>query len=92
MWHARELADGIPGATLIHRPTGGHTLLHEIPQVVTEAISSAIAAGSHALAAGSGACDPRASTAKEPPSGDLRTDHCDSAFMASPIEVEERVS
>ncbi|MCV7401590.1 alpha/beta hydrolase [Mycobacterium fragae] len=58
MWHARELADSIPGATLIHRPTAGHTLLHEIPQVVTEAINSAIAAGSHALAAGSGACDP----------------------------------
>lgn len=93
MWHARELADGIPGATLIHRPTAGHTLLHEIPQVVTEAISSAIAAGSHAFAAGSGAYDPDASTAKEkPPGGDFRIDHCDSASMASPIEVEERVS
>ena len=45
--HARELADGIPGATLIHRPTAGHGLLHEVPQVVTEAISSAIGAGSH---------------------------------------------
>jgi pimeloyl-ACP methyl ester carboxylesterase len=50
MCHARELADGIPGATLIHRPTAGHTLLHEIPQVVTGAISSAIAAGSRVLA------------------------------------------
>jgi len=50
MWHTRELADGIPGATLIHRPTAGHTLLHEIPQVVTGAISSAIAAGSRVLA------------------------------------------
>jgi pimeloyl-ACP methyl ester carboxylesterase len=44
MWHARELADGIPGATLIHRQTAGHTLLHEVPQVATGAISSAIAA------------------------------------------------
>ncbi len=51
MWHARELADGIPGATLIHRPTAGHTLLHEIPRVVTEAISSVIAAGGTALTA-----------------------------------------
>jgi hypothetical protein len=46
MRHARELADGIPGARLIHRPAAGHTLLHEIPQVVTGAISSAIAADS----------------------------------------------
>src|SRR5262249_7272666 len=53
MWHARELADGIPGATVIHRPTAGHTLLHEVPQVVTGAISSAIADGGPALAAGS---------------------------------------
>jgi pimeloyl-ACP methyl ester carboxylesterase len=50
MCHARELADGIPGATLIHQPTAGHTLLHEIPQVVTGAISSAIAAGRRVLA------------------------------------------
>ena len=45
--HARGLADGIPGATLIYRPNAGHSLLHEVPQVVTGAISSAIAAGSH---------------------------------------------
>jgi pimeloyl-ACP methyl ester carboxylesterase len=45
MCHARQLAAGIPGATLIHRPTAGHTLLHEIPQIVTAAINSAIAAG-----------------------------------------------
>lgn len=51
MWHTRALADGIPGATLIHKPTAGHTLLHEIPQVVTEAINSAIAAVCPALAA-----------------------------------------
>jgi pimeloyl-ACP methyl ester carboxylesterase len=50
MCHARELADGIPAARLIHQPTAGHTLLHEIPQVVTEAISSAIAADSPILA------------------------------------------
>jgi pimeloyl-ACP methyl ester carboxylesterase len=43
--HARELAAGIPGATLIRQPNAGHTLLHEIPHVVTGAISSAIAAG-----------------------------------------------
>src|SRR5262249_8713452 len=53
MCHARELADGIPGATHIHRPTAVPSLLHEIPQVVTAAISSAIAAGGPALAAGS---------------------------------------
>lgn len=53
MWHAHELADGIPGATLIHRPTAGHTLLHEIPRVVTAAINSAIAAGGPALVPGS---------------------------------------
>jgi pimeloyl-ACP methyl ester carboxylesterase len=51
MCHARELAAGIPGATLIHRPTAGHALLDEVPQVVSEAISSAIAAGSPVLAA-----------------------------------------
>ena len=48
--HARQLATGIPGATLIHRPTAGHTLLHEIPQIVTAAINSAIAAGRRVLA------------------------------------------
>jgi len=53
MWHARELADGIPGARHIHRPTAGHTLLHEVPQVVTGAISSAIVAGSSARVPGS---------------------------------------
>lgn len=47
MWHARRLADGIRGATLIHRPTAGHTLLYEVPEVVTGAISSAVAAGGH---------------------------------------------
>ena len=50
MCHARQLATGIPGARLIHRPTAGHTLLHEIPEVVTAAISSAVAAGRRVLA------------------------------------------
>jgi len=50
MCHARELAAGIPGATLIHRPTAGHALLDEVPQVVSRAITSAIAAGSPVLA------------------------------------------
>jgi pimeloyl-ACP methyl ester carboxylesterase len=49
MCHTHELADGIPGATLIHRPAAGHTLLHEIPDVVTEAISSDISVGSSVL-------------------------------------------
>lgn len=93
MSHAHELADGIPGATLIHWPTAGHTLLHEIPQVVTEAISSAIAAGGSALPSRSQVNDPGASAMSEKPSGsDFRIDHCDSAFNASPVEIEERVS
>jgi len=50
MCHARELAAGIPGATLIHRPTAGHALLDEVPQVVSGAISSAIAAGRRVVA------------------------------------------
>jgi pimeloyl-ACP methyl ester carboxylesterase len=87
MWHARELADGIPGATLIYRPTAGHTLLHEIPQVVTEAISSAIAAGG------------AAPTARRPLSRLPRSDAAacvgsggDSAPKAPSVEVEELVS
>lgn len=40
---ARDLAAGIPGSTLIHRPTAGHMLLHEVPQVVSGAINRAIA-------------------------------------------------
>ena len=96
-WHARELADGIPGATLIYRPTAGHTLLHEIPQVVTGAISSAIADGNPVAGPGSqyhsGAYDPRASAASQMPlDGDFRIGHCASAFKASPVEAEERVS
>jgi pimeloyl-ACP methyl ester carboxylesterase len=50
MCHARELAAGIPGARLICRPTAGHTLLHEVPRLVTEVISCAVAAESPVLA------------------------------------------
>jgi pimeloyl-ACP methyl ester carboxylesterase len=46
MCHARKLAAGIPGAMLICRPTAGHTLLHEVPQLVTGAITCAIAGDS----------------------------------------------
>ncbi|WP_082958733.1 alpha/beta fold hydrolase [Mycobacterium sp. E3198] len=91
VWHARQLADGIPGATLIHRPTAGHTLLHEVPQVVTGAISSAIAVGSPGLAAGGQvSLSPRSGAVTRGP--DFRIDHRDSAAMASPIEAEERAS
>ncbi len=87
IWHARELADGIPGATVIHRPTAGHTLLHEIPQVITAAISSAIAGGGAALA-------PRSQVSRLAQSDALAciVDHCASASKASPAEGEERVS
>jgi pimeloyl-ACP methyl ester carboxylesterase len=60
-WHARDLADGIPGATLIHRPTAGHMLMHEVPQVVTGAISCAIAAGRPVLAPGNQVSEGRVS-------------------------------
>jgi pimeloyl-ACP methyl ester carboxylesterase len=40
--HAHDLAAGIPGAMLVHQPGAGHMLLHEAPQLVTEAIGSAI--------------------------------------------------
>jgi pimeloyl-ACP methyl ester carboxylesterase len=49
-WHAREMADGIPGATLIHRRAAGHMLMHEVPQLVTGAINCAVAAKSPVLA------------------------------------------
>jgi pimeloyl-ACP methyl ester carboxylesterase len=91
MWHSRQLADGIPGATLIHRPTAGHTLLHEVPQVVTEAISAAIAVGSPALAAGSQVSRSARSSAVTR-GADVLIDHRDSAAKASAIEVEERAS
>jgi pimeloyl-ACP methyl ester carboxylesterase len=85
VWHARELAAGIPGASHIHHPCAGHAILHEIPLVVTGAISSAIAARvartvdrSH-----SGTCGKGASVASEEPSGkDFRLDHCASGLKA----------
>jgi pimeloyl-ACP methyl ester carboxylesterase len=87
MWHARELADGIPGATLIHRPTAGHTLLHEVPQVVTEAISAAIAASDPALVTGSQVIRLAKSAAVA-----RVVDDGDSAFKASSVEADERAS
>ena len=38
--HARDLAATIPGATHLHRPTAGHTLLQEESDFVTNAIAS----------------------------------------------------
>jgi pimeloyl-ACP methyl ester carboxylesterase len=40
--HARDMAAGIPNATLVYQPDAGHMLLHETPQLVTDAISRAI--------------------------------------------------
>jgi pimeloyl-ACP methyl ester carboxylesterase len=40
--HARDLAAAIPDATLVYEPDAGHMLLHETPQLVTDAISGAI--------------------------------------------------
>ena len=37
--HARELAHTIPNAHHIHRPKGGHMLLHEAARTVTDAIN-----------------------------------------------------
>jgi pimeloyl-ACP methyl ester carboxylesterase len=84
MWHARELADGIPAATLIHRPTAGHTLLHEVPHVVTEAISSTIAAGSPVLVSES-------HVSRLAQFDNFRVGHRTSAPKASPVE-DERAS
>ena len=92
IWHAHELADGIPGATLIHRPTAGHTLLHEIPQVITAAINAAIAAGGPALAAGSQVSRLAQSDAVARVVDSDHSAACDSALKASPVEGEERVS
>jgi pimeloyl-ACP methyl ester carboxylesterase len=61
MCHAHQLADGIPGATLIHRPAAGHTLLHEIPDVVTEAIGCVISVGRSASKASPVAVEERVS-------------------------------
>jgi pimeloyl-ACP methyl ester carboxylesterase len=40
--HARDLAAGIPNATLVYHPDAGHMLPHETPRLVTDAISGAI--------------------------------------------------
>jgi pimeloyl-ACP methyl ester carboxylesterase len=40
--HARDLAAGIPNATLVHHPDAGHMLPHEAPRLVTDAINGAI--------------------------------------------------
>ena len=42
--HARDLADGIRGATLMYRPAAGHMLLEEAPHVVSNAIIGVIGA------------------------------------------------
>jgi pimeloyl-ACP methyl ester carboxylesterase len=40
--HARDLAAGIPNATVVYHPDAGHMLPHETPRLVTDAISGAI--------------------------------------------------
>lgn len=40
--HARDLVDGIPGATHRHLPAAGHMLLHEAPHAVTAEIARTI--------------------------------------------------
>jgi pimeloyl-ACP methyl ester carboxylesterase len=93
MCHARELADGIPGATLIHQPTAGHTLLHEIPHVVTAAISCTIAADSPVPGSRVSRLAPDASAASETLRGnEFRVAHRASALTASLVEGGERVS
>lgn len=44
--HARDLVAGIPNARLLYRPTAGHMLLHETPELVSAAISTAVAGAS----------------------------------------------
>lgn len=48
--HAHDMAAAIPNATLVSQPDAGHMLLHETPQLVTDAINAAITQ-SHAPAA-----------------------------------------
>src|SRR5262249_61031977 len=40
--HAHDLAGGIPGATLVHRPAASHMLLDEAPHVISRAIIGTI--------------------------------------------------
>jgi pimeloyl-ACP methyl ester carboxylesterase len=42
--HAHDLARGIPGAMLVHRPAAGHMLLDEAPHVINNAIIGVIGA------------------------------------------------
>jgi len=42
--HAHDLAGGIPGATLVHRPAASHMLLDEAPHVICDAIIGIIGA------------------------------------------------
>jgi pimeloyl-ACP methyl ester carboxylesterase len=42
--HAHDLARGIPGATLVHRPAALHMLLDEAPHVISNAIIGVIGA------------------------------------------------
>jgi len=42
--HAHDLAGGIPGAMLVHRPAAGHMLLNEAPHVISNAIIGVIGA------------------------------------------------
>ena len=42
--HARDLADGIRGATLMYRPAASHMLLDEVPHVISNAIIGVISA------------------------------------------------
>jgi pimeloyl-ACP methyl ester carboxylesterase len=47
--HAHDLAGGIPGATLVHRPAASHMLLDEAPHEISDAIIGII--GAHNTAA-----------------------------------------
>jgi pimeloyl-ACP methyl ester carboxylesterase len=40
--HAHDMAAGIPNATLVYEPDAGHMLQHDVPRLVTDAISCAI--------------------------------------------------
>jgi pimeloyl-ACP methyl ester carboxylesterase len=42
--HALDLAGGIPGATLVHRPADSHMLLDEAPHAISDAIIGIIGA------------------------------------------------
>ncbi|ORW49757.1 hypothetical protein AWC21_01645 [Mycolicibacterium peregrinum] len=48
--HAADLVDGIPDAIHLHHDTGGHMLLHDAPQLVTDAILTGMATTKKATA------------------------------------------